>query len=290
MADNGDGTRTGSVLSTDPRAQQQAQSIGATIGGDGWWYAGPNTPGKKQGERILPEEADKLTIAAGTAVTGPSDNAHDSLYRDKEGRAIRGDLWKQGDRSRPIAKVAGTALATAGLGALAAGAGGAAASGATGAGAGATAPAAGGGIMDWLTGKLGGISGTDWLKTIGGAAEGYATAADRAAQRKQQADQFAKTYGLQNNAQQLNVSSQINRAPLADMGQYGAMHVAAPTAFQPRDYTKGLDQVQSGASATGGPQAQLAANQAASAKYTPGAGGVNTDTLKMILSKLQGGG
>lgn len=97
-----------------------------------------------------------------------------------------------------------------------------------------------------------------------------------------------RNYGLAQNAQQMAVLNSINRAPMADKGQYLALNHAAPTAFQPRDYTQGLTKVQG--APQGGAQAQLAANQAAANNYKPGAGGVDTDTMKLIMGRLGVGG
>lgn len=145
-----------------------------------------------------------------------------------------------------------------------------------------------------------GLSWADILKGAGSAASGVANYAEQEAARKQQADQFnqsiglqkqiaGQNYGLAQNQQGLTVQSLLNRAPLADKAQYLAMNAAPPQAFQPRDYTQGLSQIQPGAAPQGGAQAQLAANNAASANYRPGAGGVDTSTLKLILSRLGGG-
>ena len=132
-----------------------------------------------------------------------------------------------------------------------------------------------------------GVSWTDLLGMGGNLAQGIADYSQNEATRKQQADQFNKTYGLQQNQQMLNVANQLNRAPLADKGQYLATNFAAPTAFQPRDLTRGVDQFRQGSQ--GGAAAQLAANNAASVKYKPGAGGYDSDTLKLVMSRLGGG-
>jgi hypothetical protein len=123
----------------------------------------------------------------------------------------------------------------------------------------------------------GGLTWGDILKFGGNLASGIASYAGSEAQRKQQAQEFAQSLGL-------NAQSLLNRAPVADKAQYLAMNSAPPTAFQPRDYTQGLNQLQG--QPTGGAAAQLAANAAASANYKPGAGGVNTSTLQAILAKL----
>lgn len=136
-----------------------------------------------------------------------------------------------------------------------------------------------------------GLTAGDLLKFVGNTAGGVANYAQDEASRKQQLAEFMANYGLSANQQMMTAQSQLNRAPLADKGQYLALNQAAPTAFQPRDYTKGFGAApgQFGSMATGGPAAQLAANQAASAAYVPGAGNVNTGTLRMILQRLGGG-
>lgn len=102
------GNRTGSVLSSDPRAQAQAASIGATIGPDGWWTL--------NGKRLSPQEADRLVNAAGSGVGGLSDEGHGA------GRGFLGETY---DRNKswidPVA--IGTASAFGGPlgGALASG-------------------------------------------------------------------------------------------------------------------------------------------------------------------------
>ena len=68
---------TGSVISSDRRAAAQAKSIGATIGGDGWWY--------KDGRKLSTQEADQLTNQRGTAITS-TDTAHGAKPRDIWGR------------------------------------------------------------------------------------------------------------------------------------------------------------------------------------------------------------
>jgi len=58
------GTYRGTYETGDPRAAAQAKAMGATIGGDGWWY--------KDGRKLSHKEADALANSTGTAV----DNAH----------------------------------------------------------------------------------------------------------------------------------------------------------------------------------------------------------------------
>jgi hypothetical protein len=157
----------------------------------------------------------------------------------------------------------------------------------------------GSGTWDWLKGILGDVGSYlgnvgsylgnhagDILKTGGSAANAYLQyiATQQAIAEKRH--EFDLSNQLAQNRQAADVSNQLNRLPLADRGQYMAMNAAAPTPFVPRDYTQGLNNING--QATGGAAAQVAANAAAAGKYTPGAGGVNSDTLKMILARLGG--
>src|SRR3990167_2945626 len=102
--------RTGSVLSSDPRAKAQAASIGATISPDGWWY--------KDGKRLTPQEADALTQQAGSAIGGLSDEGHGQPGGFRIGGGV-GALW--GRNKKDIAKFAPLALnLIPGIGTLAA--------------------------------------------------------------------------------------------------------------------------------------------------------------------------
>ena len=85
---------TGSVISSDSRAAAQAKSIGATIGGDGWWY--------KDGKRLSTKEADELTRQAGTAITS-TDNAHGERARDFWGKGS--DLITKGYNATGLNKI-----------------------------------------------------------------------------------------------------------------------------------------------------------------------------------------
>jgi len=151
----------------------------------------------------------------------------------------------------------------------------------------------GGGVWDWLGSHLGDLGNYfkdhagDILKTGGEVASGVLDYQAKQQALAQQKEQFEKQYGLAQNTQASNVASQLNRAPLADKGQYLALNYQGPQTFQPRDYTHGLNQIQG--QAQGGAGAQIAANQAASANYKQGAGGVDTSTLKLILSRLNMG-
>ena len=95
--------RTGSVLSSDPRAKAQAASIGATISPDGWWY--------KDGKRLTPQEADALTQQAGSAIGGLSDEGHGQPGGFRIGGDV-GALWERnkGDIAKYGLPVAGAVL------------------------------------------------------------------------------------------------------------------------------------------------------------------------------------
>ena len=94
MANN----RTGSVLSSDPRAAAQAAAIGATIGGDGWWY--------KDGKRLKPADADALVNASGAGISGLSDEGHGKPGGFRIGGDV-GGLWER--NKNDIAKYGGVA-------------------------------------------------------------------------------------------------------------------------------------------------------------------------------------
>jgi len=147
-----------------------------------------------------------------------------------------------------------------------------------------TTPGGGGGNALGING----LSWSDLLALLGAGVSAYTTYRQGEQGRDQQGEQFDKTYQLQSEQMQRNAAIQaadrINRAPMADRAQYLAMNQAAPTPFQPRDYTRGLSQIRG--NATGGAAAQLAANAEAASKYEPGAGGVNSDVYRMILSKM----
>lgn len=133
-----------------------------------------------------------------------------------------------------------------------------------------------------------GLTWSDLLKFGGTALGTYATYEQNKKGQQQQQNQFDQTIGLSKEAQDASLAMRaangINRAPLADRGQYLALNAPAPTAFHPRDWTQGGIGAVRG-QATGGAAAQLAANSAASANYKPGMGGVDTSTLQMILNK-----
>jgi hypothetical protein len=130
-----------------------------------------------------------------------------------------------------------------------------------------------------------GITLGDVLGLLGGIGSGVANYNLSKSQLAQQAAEFAKQYGLATGEAALQAKSQLNRAPLADKGQYLALNAAAPTPFQPRDYTnQGLNATRG--SATGGAAQQLAANAITANSYKPGMGGVDTSTLQQFLKSL----
>lgn len=130
-----------------------------------------------------------------------------------------------------------------------------------------------------------GITLGDVLGLLGGIGSGIANYNLSKDQLAQQAAEFAKQYGLASGEAALAAKSQLNRAPLADKGQYLALNAAAPTPFQPRDYTSGGLGATRG-SATGGAAQQLAANAITANTYKPGMGGVDTSTIEQFLKSL----
>ena len=154
-----------------------------------------------------------------------------------------------------------------------------------------------------LKNALGGGSATgpNWLSAAGNALDAGVTQQNNAnslAEKKREFDAqnaLATQATAQNEgAQAVTTQNKLNTAPLADNAQALLMAkmgpAAAPTAFQPRDYTQAGGTNNLATPATGGAASQLAANQAASAAYKPGAGGVDTSTLQLLLAKLKGSG
>ena len=93
MANN----RTGSVLSSDPRAAAQAAAIGATIGGDGWWY--------KDGKRLKPADADALVNASGAGISAALNYA---AHKDPLKAALAGATsYGAGNIGKAIGKIPG---------------------------------------------------------------------------------------------------------------------------------------------------------------------------------------
>lgn len=149
-----------------------------------------------------------------------------------------------------------------------------------------------------------GIPGLKWgdiLKGAGAGIEAYTQQQDTAAQlaerkrefdqsQAQQQAQYARSISNAESQQAAQLQSLVNRAPMADKAQSLLMSrmSAAPTAFKPRDYTQGLSNIQPGQTASGGPADQMASAQTAAANYTPGSGGVNTDTYNLLLNRLKG--
>lgn len=132
-----------------------------------------------------------------------------------------------------------------------------------------------GGVMNWLKEHLG-----DVLKFGGTALGAFGQNQQKVADQTNDVRKFQY-----NEAAQLQ--DKINRAPLADKGQYLAMNFTPPMPFQPRDYTQGGIQALRGAP-QGGAQAQMQANNMAQANYRTGAGGYNADTYKNLLYSLTG--
>lgn len=152
-------------------------------------------------------------------------------------------------------------------------------------GSGGSSPTTSGGGASSTTPNFYGITLGDVLGLLGGIGSGIANYNLSKDQLAQQAAEFAKQYGLASGEAALAAKSQLNRAPLADKGQYLALNAAAPTPFQPRDYTSGGLSSTRG-SASGGAAQQLAANAITANNYKPGAGGVDTSTLQQFLKSL----
>lgn len=138
----------------------------------------------------------------------------------------------------------------------------------------------------------GGLTMADILKTLGSVGGGIADYAGQEATRKQAGQQFDKTMGQRreefSTTQLPGIQQRLDRAPLVDRGQYLMANRAAPTAFKPRDFTRGGLGVM-GQQATGGPAEQLAANAQAAANYRPGMGGVDTNTLELLKKRMLAG-
>lgn len=134
-----------------------------------------------------------------------------------------------------------------------------------------------------------GLSPSDLLKMAGDAVTRGMDYRQQQALLEQQKQQFNRTQGNLEGQQAVAVQNRLNTAPMADNAQYLLMSKLGvpPTAFKPRDYTQAGGATNLTTPATGGAADQLAANQAASAKYTPGAGGVDTSALQLLLSKLK---
>lgn len=138
----------------------------------------------------------------------------------------------------------------------------------------------GGDALGWL---FKGTSGADVLKAGGDAASAAIYANQIAQNRAQQKAQFERTQQGLEGQQAVQAETRLNRAPLADRAQAVLMQHMAPETFRPRDYTKGPIANQT---ATGTPDASVYRN--AEANYKTGDGGVNTDTLKLLLAKMRG--
>ena len=147
-----------------------------------------------------------------------------------------------------------------------------------------------GGWTDWLgkgwdavKGFLGDHGG-DIVKGAADAGAAYLDYQSKQQALKQQQEQFEKTYGLNVNSQAMQAANAKNRAPLWDKATYLAQNFAPPMPFNPRDYTKGIPNLKG--QATGGAAAQMAANNAASANYKQGMGGIDTSVIDSVLQRL----
>ena len=148
-----------------------------------------------------------------------------------------------------------------------------------------------GGAKNLMGGGGGGagsdMSKADWLK-VGAAALGaglnYSSAKDRLNQEKAQFERGESRADL---GTAVNAQQAIDRAPMADKATALLMSRMAPTAFQPRDWTRGSDMEATMRGApTGGPADRLATSASQAAAYQPGQGGVNTDILEMLKQRM----
>ncbi len=141
-----------------------------------------------------------------------------------------------------------------------------------------------------VPGGSGGLTAQDILHLVGGAGSAAANYMGNQAGIAERQREYNRTTGDTEGQMAVGVQNRLNTAPMADNAQYLLMSKlgAPPTAFHPRDITQPGGANNLNTPATGGAADQLAANQAASAKYTPGAGGVDTSALQLLLQKLKG--
>ena len=130
-----------------------------------------------------------------------------------------------------------------------------------------------------------GLTWGDILKAGGSLGLGIVQSNAAGESRRQSATESNRNFERGSQDRLINIDDRIQRAPMRDRAQYLAMNRAAPTPFQPRDFTRGgMGVMQS--QAQGGPTQQLQANANAAANYRPGAGGYNTETLEMIRRRM----
>ena len=293
-------------------AQQQAASIGATIGPDGWWY--------KDGQRLSHAQADQLVADAGTAQDNLKDwGSGKGTFRDiydREPQWLKTLQTFGIDTGNPAIDQKRTMAAAAALGPImAAGgttaglrAGGAASSAATSTGASSVANGTGGGAqgLDWTS--LIPIGLNVLGNVISGQGQQKMTKEQIAAQQQQAANALGYSYqGLGQQGSQFAQTSNMERLklmderakaaadaqrqlslqPLADKAAYYfAQRAGAGVApFQAPDYTRGT--MPGTGTATGGYAPLLAAQQRAMSAYTPGAGGLKSDALEAQLKQYQ---
>lgn len=165
---------------------------------------------------------------------------------------------------------------------------------------------AGGGGTNW------GVLGAAGINALGSGITGYQNTKQAEADRKEKARQFDQEMALnrakyaQGDAQYADQSNmgrakytdergltagklqqQLNLSPLADKASYMLMQRlgVSPGAFKPRDYTSGA--APGSGAASGGYGDVLAADKAALAAYTPGAGGWKTDAVQDTYNRLR---
>ncbi len=115
-----------------------------------------------------------------------------------------------------------------------------------------------------------------------------ANLAQRIAEAKTGSDQFGRTTGDTEAQAAVRAQTQLNKSPIADKAQ--ALILArmgvSPGAFQPRDITRGVQELSRPSVAPGANVATTMQN--AAANYKPGQGGINNDVLRGLITKMTG--
>jgi hypothetical protein len=149
----------------------------------------------------------------------------------------------------------------------------------------------------------GGINWGDILKyglpVVAGAASGFLNQSNSNKDRRQSADQFNQSLAERKNEFErtqdqseghdaISAQRAIETSPLRDQAIYMLQKRAQspPTPYQPRDPLNPHATPQGAAS---DPHGGLAANAAAAASYTPGAGGVDTSIYQALIDKYRSG-
>ena len=101
-------------------------------------------------------------------------------------------------------------------------------------------------------------------------------------------DEFNRTQGTNEGMLASGLQHNVDMAPLRDRAsallQARMSGAGAPVAFNPRDITRGTNDLSR--TDVGGPAATMPAMQAAAAAYTPGSGGVTTDVQKALIARF----